>query len=343
MKKNIFESTFEKHKKLVLEAVASAEETDKAKAKAASMAAKKEKKTAEEIENFDPTSFWNDFKEMPVSSFVRKYGNVFKDEKLKKFLNMGTNDGDEIEKFSVNKVTLPVSKLQPSQNQIGFGNSLDDLCKETFDPDQQLKELADMLKGVNVSLGSKGNPTGDFIMIYDDKYIIDGHHRWSKIACANKNATAACINFKSTGATLDPEQVLKAFHLAIAADRENMPGSPQKGKNLIGGNKDAVKSHVQQILEPDFLEVYKKHDENLNTPEKIGIHIADNAAAVVIGAKPATNTPRYFMPQTDTSTQVQDKLQSGEINFAPDEKSKQLDEIFESTFKKFKNLYAKKI
>ena len=78
--------------------------------------------------------------------------------------------------------------------EIGFGNSLNDLIKPMYNEGVQLVELDKMLKGDNVKLKAK---TGEVPMvIFNNKYIIDGHHRWSKIYCANKNATVFCLNFE---------------------------------------------------------------------------------------------------------------------------------------------------
>ena len=372
---NLFESTFEKHKKLVIEAIATNKTMsddelalkggeDKATQKVNAAGEKKsrgwedassEKKDSDEkISKFNPTEFWENFKTMPVSQFVAQYKNIFTDPKIKAFINSGKADGDSDEAFSVEKETLPVKQLVPTQNEIGFGNSVDDLCKKTFNLEKQLEELKKMLAGNGVSLGSPNKKDGDFIVVYDGKYIIDGHHRWSKITCANKDATAACINFKATSVSLTPEQVLKAFHIAIAADIGKIPTSAASGENLLGGNSDKVAQVISYNLSdssnPDaskFLEIYKtdmnpKGQEK--KPDQVGEYIGENAK-IITNAKPATDTPRSAMPQTDNSKNYEDALKNGNVNFAADQSTAQMlkkeNNIFESTFNKFKNLYTK--
>lgn len=371
---NTFESTFEKHKKLMLEtmavnkAVADDELAlkggkDKQTKDAKSAAEKKsrgwednsaQKKDAEEkIEKFDPKEFWENFKEMPVAQFVAQYKNVFTDPKIKAFISAGGQDNDATEAFSVEKATLPVATLVPSQNEIGFGNSVDDLCKVTYNLEKQLGDLKQILAGDGVSLGSPNKPDGDFIIVYNNKYIIDGHHRWSKITCGNKNATAACLNFKSTKVSLTPEQILKAFHLAIASDIGKIPTSTASGKNMLGGDPNEVAQTVYYNLSDKsnpaaarFLEVYKTDMDpkgTEKTPDKVGLYIGENSK-VVTSAKPATDTPRSAMPQTDNSQKFQDALEKGEVNFAADAVSGKIlnkENIFESTFKKYRDLYTK--
>ena len=159
---NLFESTFEKHKKLVIEAIATNKTMsddelalkggeDKATQKVNAAGEKKsrgwedassEKKDSDEkISKFNPTEFWENFKTMPVSQFVAQYKNIFTDPKIKAFINSGKADGDSDEAFSVEKETLPVKQLVPTQNEIGFGNSVDDLCKKTFNLEKQLEDF----------------------------------------------------------------------------------------------------------------------------------------------------------------------------------------------------------
>jgi hypothetical protein len=345
---NIFESTFEKHKKLVLEKIAPGVGGDVG-----------DDTIDKEIENFNPTEFWKNFKEMPVSQFVNKYNTVASDPKIKAFISAGAADvdGDDVEGFTVSTVPLRVSSLQPTQNEIGFGNSIDELCKEaTYENalQTQLSELEKMLIGKDVMLSGPGGLAP--IVTYNRTYIIDGHHRWSKTVCANKDAVATCLNFEATGLKLTPEQVLKAFHLAIAAEIGKMPTSNKSGVNLLGGDSGKVAQTIESNLSdpantaaPKFLEVYKNHMKPAGqekTPEEVGEYIGENSK-VITTMKPATDTPRSGMPQTDSKGAggYKDNLEKGAINFSPDdnsvEKLKEKNNIFESTFNKFKNLYAK--
>ena len=159
-------------------------------------------------------NFWNDYKTMGVKSFVNRYGKLFSDPKFHAFISAGLADKIDDESFNVTQVSPLVTTLTPTQMEIGFGNSLNDLIKPMYNEGVQLVELDKMLKGDNVKLKAK---TGEVPMvIFNNKYIIDGHHRWSKIYCANKNATVFCLNFECPSLENDPSMALKAFHLAIA-------------------------------------------------------------------------------------------------------------------------------
>lgn len=296
-----------------------------------------------DISNDTKKDFWDDYKAMSVKSFVDKYGKLFTDKKFHAFISAGVADGINDENFMVTPVSPLVTELTPTQNEIGFGNSLNDLIKPTFDEGVQLEELDTILKGNNVQLGAKGGPVP--IVIFNKKYIIDGHHRWSKIYCANKTATVSCLNFENENLKDDPKLALKAFHLAIAKMLRSSPTEDKSGKNLFKSNKDEVFKYVYEyLLSPDnkFLDVYKKHSNLINEAEqldlidpkttvnsktlknidpfrrKVSEHIANNAQSLISSNKPATDTPRSHMPQTDKAPGYEDALKNGEINFLPD-------------------------
>ncbi len=319
-------------------------------------------------------SLWDDFKSMPVKSFVDKYGKEFSDPKFHAFISAGLSDKINDESFKVEQVSPLVTTLTPTQMEIGFGNSLNDLIKTTYNEGVQLVELDNMLKGNNVKLKAK---TGEVpIVIFNNKYIIDGHHRWSKIYCANKNATVFCLNFESPALKNDPSMALKAFHLAIAKMLRNSPTENKSGKNLFNSNRDEVYQYIYEYLispsSKQFLDVYKKHsnliNSNLNEAEQlnlinpkttlntkslnpdsidpfaktVSLYIANNAQSLISSpnSKPATDTPRSHMPQTDRAPGYEDALEKGEINFLPD---KVTEKIVNETFQRHIKLLYKSI
>lgn len=300
--------------------------------------------------------FWNDFESMSVKSFINRYGNLFSDPKFHAFISAGLADKINDESFKVTKVSPLVTTLTPTQMEIGFGNSLNDLIKPMYDEGVQLVELDKMLNGVDVKLKAK---TGEVpIVIFNNKYIIDGHHRWSKTYCANKNATVFCLNFECPTLENDPSMALKAFHLAIAKMLKKSPTEDKSGKNLFNSNKVEVFKHVRQYLSlpssKQFLDVYKKHSNlinsnlneaeqlNLNDPfvKTVSLYIANNAQSLISNNTPATNTPRSHMPQTDQAPGYEDALEKGEINFLPD---KVTEKIVNETFQRHIKLLYKSI
>ena len=319
-------------------------------------------------------NLWNDFKSVSVKDFVDKYGKEFSDPKFHAFISAGLADKINDESFKVTQVSPLVTTLIPTQNEIGFGNSLNDLIKKEYNESVQLVELDNMLNGKNVKLKAK---TGEVpIVIFNGKYIIDGHHRWSKIYCANKTATVFCLNFESPSLKNDPSMALKAFHLAIAKMLRNSPTENKSGKNLFNSNRNEIYQYVYEYLfsppgySSPFLDVFKKHsnliNSNLNEAEQqflidpkttlntkalnpassdpfaktVSLYIANNAQALISNNKPATDTPRSHMPQTDRAPGYEDALEKGEINFFPD---KVTEKMVNETFQRHIKLLHKKL
>jgi len=325
---------------------------------------------ASKISQETKDTFWNNFQTMTVKNFVDTYGKQFSDPKFHTFISAGLADKINDESFKVTKVSPLVTTLTPTQMEIGFGNSLNDLIKASYDEGVQLVELDKMLNGVDVKLKAK---TGEVpIVIFNNKYIIDGHHRWSKIYCANKNATVFCLNFECPSLKNDPSMALKAFHLAIAKMLRKSPTEDKSGKNLFNSNKNKVFDYVYELLiSPSnikFLDVYKKHsnliNSNLNEAEQlnlfdpettlnsktlnnidpfartVSLYISNNAQTLISNNTPATDTPRSHMPQTDKAPGYEDALEKGEINFLPD---KVTEKMVNETFQRHIKLLHKKL
>ena len=282
--------------------------------------------------------FWKDFKQSTVRHFVDKYGKEMADPKFHAFVTAGISDKIDDESFQVASVTLAAKALEPTQNQIGFNNSLDDLIKPMFNESAQIEELKKILGGTNVILRNKKGEAP--IVIFAGKYIIDGHHRWSKTICGNKDATVACLNF--TCANLKSvETILKAFHLAIAAELKKIVVDKSKGANLFDSNKETVITHVSKNITQKFSDEYKR-TKQLKDTKAIAEYIAGNASFFFgkSGAADGGTLPRHYMPQTDTSGTYQDALTSGKLNFLPDTVT---EKMVNETFKKHLGLLYKKL
>lgn len=362
MNNNILNETFQKHLGLLRNKLNEAKQMDLDFPDTDTTPISSEKKD----------EFWKDFKAQKVKDFVNKYGDLFSDKKFHAFISSGVKDHLDDEKFTVGPASPIVTKLIPTQMEIGFGNSLNDITKVTFGLEKQLAELDNMLKGQNVLLGAKKGTVP--VVTFAGKYIIDGHHRWSKIYCANKNATVNCLNFDSPSLSGNPSMALKAFHLAIAKMLHDSPTEDKSGKNLLKSNKNEVFQYVYKpLMDPKspFLAIYKKYsnliNSNLNeeeqpqvydpdpeqqkmsffTPDRIdpfskvaANYIANNAQTLISNTNPATDTPRSHMPQTDRAPGYENALEKGELNFLPD---KVTEKLVNETFQRHLKLLYKSI
>ena len=128
-------------------------------------------------------------------------------------LAKGTEDGnikDEQVKFST--AVVPCTKMFPTQAEIGFGNSLDDLCKN-----QPWRSAVEAAFKSPVLMPSKPDNVPVLAAKVGGKiFILDGHHRWSLCFMINRNAKMQC-DIMEVPSGEDEEGALKIMQMAIAA------------------------------------------------------------------------------------------------------------------------------
>lgn len=216
--------------------------------------------------------------------FVTKLKNWAGDPKVTEFLKSGLSDGvTSDEKFSVSKTSISCSQLIPTQNEIDLNKSLDFFLK---DP----PTISLCLSGKDVVLGGKP------IITFNNRYIIDGHHRWSEVYCINPNAKMVVINFKHSG--LSPEDMLKATQVAIAATSGSISVNTVDGHNLLKMDPMQVMRYVFEKISDECVKAFGKDRKYASK------RIALNVQTMQKNNKPIKNAPaRGFMPQTDGDLQ----------------------------------------
>ena len=171
-------------------------------------------------------------KDAGLAEYVANVNDMMSDEKGRLALELvaGTLTDDQLTKlglknikfkFVANKAT-PVSHLHPTQNEIGFPNSLKKPVTNKFNC------MPELIKGQSVKLGIP-------IITCNGKLIIDGHHRWSQAACVNPDATMEALDLQiDTGVSgidfADAEDVLKITQslimaIALKAGKTNLPSA----------------------------------------------------------------------------------------------------------------------
>ena len=243
------------------------------------------------------------FKSDTVSGFVSKFKQIASDPKVQAILKAGRTDNapnDEILKYT--EKVLPVKDLIPTQNEIGFDQSIMTLLTDEFG------SLGSILDGdANV-----GGP----IVTYKGKYIIDGHHRWSQVFAGNPNAKMKAIDLEGN---LKPTEMLKVVHAAIASRVGEVPSANPKGINILKGVKyDEVLNKAKENLTPKAEDVWSDH--GINSTEDIARHIFNHLSQLIRANKPIPGAPgRKDMPQTDAAkSPAADKLnllKKGMVNF----------------------------
>jgi len=241
------------------------------------------------------------FKTGSVPAYVSLLQQYSKDPKVMAVLKAGQKDGQpNDEKFDVAETTIAAKDLKPTQNEIGAEESLKNICTD------QYGALESFLKGTP----DVGSP----IITYNGEYVLDGHHRWSQVYAANPEAKLKAINV--TG-KIDPKDILKAVHTAIAVDAGETKtiSANLKAGNLLAFTSQNTYGYVLDNLIDKARKVWSKYGYDDDTA--IAKHIVKNVSTMIKRSKPDSWAPkRDFMPQPEKSGS--DKwgtaLKQGEVN-----------------------------
>jgi len=288
----------------------------------------------EKVNNLLDSDYENFIKALTGEGGVPSEEKIAKvDPKVQSILNMGKRDAkvkDEVINFQ--RVNLPVKNLKPTQSQIGLQDSIGFIA--FVDPDKAKSSLSG-----NADFG------GGAILTSDNKYILDGHHRWSQVFMMNPNAQIPAINLNLG---LDGKEALKVVQLAIAADMGHIFMKPANAKtdifndDITGGSGEKLVELLNKIFNGDYgvpkggssdnVEKFKKIlEEAWDTDEKGVIEKLAEHAKMIKEYKPADAPPRGFMPQPSDTAQklgkpkddgpggmpsgVIQKLASGDLNY----------------------------
>tara|TARA_B100001123_G_scaffold369746_1_gene431646 strand:+ start:8484 stop:9353 length:870 start_codon:yes stop_codon:yes gene_type:complete len=179
------------------------------------------------------------------TSFLKK---VAKDPDFQKIARAGKTDGepsDEVVTVDEGGV-VPIASLYATQSEIGLLKSLEDQMVNRYG----LTEIALGLKGTPIVMTDESGPVPLFV--WNNKYILDGHHRWSQIMMTNPEADVK-IDSMSGPALKSAEDALKMTQLAIAIVAQNVVTAPLTGANLMTMGTDEVMKFVAENITDEVL------------------------------------------------------------------------------------------
>ena len=149
----------------------------------------------------------------------------------------------------------------------------------------------------------------DPTITYAGKYIIDGHHRWSKAYALNGgDCTIKVLNFPAIdGVTW--EDMLKATQLAIVSSNPGASLVNEVGNdNMLASSDDEIKKFVIDNICDAVVDAMKAKGRG-ETKEAVADTVAKNVAEMRASSQPVAGAaPRSVMPQTDQAEGSTDKL-----------------------------------
>lgn len=235
-------------------------------------------------------------------SFVGELNDKIKDPEIRNAILSGFEDGrSDDDRLPIEKVNVKVSQLRPTQNEI-------DLTKSLLFPLQKVPILTEYYLNSSINILIAKTP----ILILNEKYIIDGHHRWSQVICFNTKASMVAFNIRTSKNPLD---VLKAIQLAIAAKLNEVPTENTQGTNLFKVQEQEFKNFVSSTISKETIQIFNSK-LGLKNVDSISHYLWGNVKYMKTNCVPILGAPdRDFMPQTDTVKGLYKDLKSGEINF----------------------------
>jgi CheY-like chemotaxis protein len=248
----------------------------------------------------------------PLATYVAVLKKYADDPEFDKIAAAGQQDGaptDEVAK--VTPATVAAQELTATQAEIGFGNSLADQVQNKFDS----TKTALGLNGTPIVMSSKAGPVP--LLVYNGKYILDGHHRWSQIMMVNPTGTVKIDNL--TGPAIDnEEEALKVMQFAIAANADKVVTKPFEGENLMQANPKQVENYVLKNVTDEVLQLLVQAEKIAKPDKRLAAkYIAGNLP--VIKKSAGRFSREKSMPQAGDSGVSQDtvnkSLETGKVNF----------------------------
>ena len=248
----------------------------------------------------------------PLATYVAVLKKYAADPQFDKIAAAGHTDGDPAdEQATVAPATVAARDLTATQAEIGFGNSLADQVQNKFDS----TKTALGLNGTPIVMSSKSGPVP--LLVYNGKYILDGHHRWSQIMMVNPDGAVKIDNL--TGPAIDDEEeALKVMQFAIAATADKVVTKPFEGENLMQASEQQVAQFVLENVTDEVLQLLVQA-EKIPKPDKTlaAKYIAGNLP--VIKKSAGRFSREKSMPQAGDSGVSQDAvnkaLGTGKVNF----------------------------
>jgi hypothetical protein len=236
-------------------------------------------------------------------------------EELRKKLLSGREDGQtDDEKVTLTEATVKAGSLIPTQANIDIDKSLADQIYHLYGNLEVALNGSVSLSPEAPEKGMVKSKAGQFpILTFKNKFIIDGHHRWSQVCMTNPDCDLKIANINVSGVE-DPKAIQALCHVILLAVYGKSVVKNVAGANLLEQSPEAIKAAVlegkgmksaEPISEESLKllnEAYKKTNGKVGieepTKEKAAELYAKNLEVLKkLGSQAPVKIPRAFMPQ----------------------------------------------
>lgn len=213
-------------------------------------------------------------------------------EELRKKLLSGKEDGQESdEKITLTEGSAKAGSLIPTQANIDIDKSLADQIYHLYGNLEIALNGSVPFSPDAPEKGMVKSKAGQFpILTFQNKYIIDGHHRWSQICMTNPDCDLKIANINAPGVT-DPKAIQALCHIILLAVYGKTVVKNVAGANLLEQSPETIKSAVLEgkgmkaakPISEDSLKLLKEAFDK--TGGKVGIEQATKEKASELYAK----------------------------------------------------------
>jgi hypothetical protein len=252
-------------------------------------------------------------KNQGLEDFVTTLKQVASDPEFRELALSGHHDkdGPPDEALTVTGGQPVAAKnLTPTQMDIDMDASLGDQMVNKWTPASTEAALADI-----VTMPSPGGAIP--LLTYANKFILDGHHRWSQVMMTNPDGLMTVDNL-SGDALPNAEVALKATQLAIAALAGQVVTKGTK-KNLLNATEEEVETYVLKHITDEVLGLLAAAGKISKPDRQEAADYYKGNLAAIKEKEPGKFEREKGMPQADDSKVPQAKvnkaLEQGLVNF----------------------------
>jgi hypothetical protein len=246
---------------------------------------------------------------------------IASDEEFRKLALSGQSDagGADDEAISVSSGEPVAAKnLVPTQSDIDLEKSLGDQMINRHTGTEYALENP-------VTMGSTEGRIP--ILVFDGKYILDGHHRWSQVVMTNPEALMTTDNLSSPAFGSGPqgaEKALKATQLAIAALAGNV-ATKDTEINLLTVKPQQIAKYVLDTISDEVVRMLHNAGKISEPTKEAAAKMYANNLNGLQQREKGKFQRKLGMPQAGESGTQQAKvnkaLEQGLVNFDNPQKS----------------------
>lgn len=224
---------------------------------------------------------------------------------------MASGSGGKDDALVLSTPSPAVKDLFPMQNIIGLDDSL-------------LFELKKPRAAEQMAAGGTFGPevydyASRWIITAGDKYLVDGHHRWSTVYMLNPSSAVSVKNITNFPEGSD---ALKVSQLIIAALKPGVSMARPKGINVFSSEDKSTKEFILSNMSDAFAEAFSKGSGMKADKSAIADKIVENINVLKSENSPsktgqgASQNDRTIMPQYDDGGTYIDKAAAGDVNLS---------------------------